>query len=62
MTISIKSFLKNWIDMVEKPITENKNQGFLMSNDMRIFFKNTTLTRWTKMTLKNKGIKLGWYK
>jgi hypothetical protein len=44
MTI-INDFIEVWVKMIDKPLTKSKQQGFLLTNGMRIFFKDTSLTQ-----------------
>lgn len=44
----INSFVETWAGMIIKPITRNKKQGFLLSNGMRIFFKDSSLSNYSK--------------
>ena len=57
----INEFLENWGEMVEKPIVKGKQQGFILSNGARIFFKEWRLTTKNRAKLarlyKRKGIK-----
>ena len=41
----INDFIEVWVKMVDKPLTKNKKQGFLLTNGMRIFFKDTFLSQ-----------------
>jgi len=40
----INDFIEVWVKMVDRPLTKNKKQGFLLTNGMRIFFKDTFLS------------------
>jgi hypothetical protein len=41
----INSFIEVWVKMIDRPLTINNKQGFLLTNGMRIFFKDTFLSQ-----------------
>jgi len=57
----INDFLGNHSELIDKPITEGKKQGFRLLNGARIFFKEWRLTTQNRAKLarlyKRKGIK-----
>ena len=44
----INDFVGTWAGMIEKPITRNKRQGFQLTNGMRIFFRDYSLSSVSK--------------
>ena len=48
----INDFIEMWAGIIDKPLTKNKSHGFLLNNGMRIFFKDTYLTRKSREILK----------
>mgnify|MGYP003150565880 CR=1 FL=1 len=44
----INDFVGTWAGMIEEPITQNKRQGFLLTNGMRIFFSDYSLSSVSK--------------
>jgi hypothetical protein len=57
----INDFLGNHSELIDKPITEGKKQGFRLLNGVRIFFKEWRLTTQNRAKLarlyKERGIK-----
>ena len=41
----INNFIEVWVKMIDRPLTINNKQGFLLTNGMRIFFKDTFLSQ-----------------
>jgi hypothetical protein len=46
----VNQFIENWSSMIKHPIIKNAKQGFLLSNGMKIFFKDASLS------MKSRGI------
>lgn len=40
----INDFIEVWVKMIDRPLTINNKQGFLLTNGMRIIFKDTRLS------------------
>lgn len=56
-------FVKTYLAMIEKPIIENNNIGFLLANGARMYFKDTFISKHNSGRLsthyKNKGVTNG---
>ena len=40
----IDTFIESWVKMIDRPLIINNKQGFLLTNGMRILFKDTSLS------------------
>ena len=53
-------FIKTYLAMIEKPIIENNKIGFLLANGVRMYFKDTFVSKHNSDRLrihyKNKGV------
>ena len=45
MKYNVDEFISIWVSMIDKPISINHKQGFLLNNGMRILFYNPSISR-----------------
>lgn len=50
--MDINEFVDRYVVLVDKPVSVNKKQGFLLSNGARIIFSDTRLTKESVNVLK----------
>ena len=45
MKYNVDEFISIWVSMIDKPISINHKQGFLLNNGMKILFYNPSISR-----------------
>ena len=48
----IDDIIESWSDMIDRPLSINKKQGFVFKNGMRIILKNSILSTKSREILK----------
>ena len=57
--MAMDEFVKIYLAMIEKPIIENKKIGFLLANGIRMYFKDTFMSKYNSERLRDHYIKKG---
>ena len=55
----IDDVIGRWVDLIEKPISRNKKQGFVLKNGMRILLSESYLSSKSNEILKRHYIRKG---
>ena len=48
----IDDIIESWSDMIDRPLSINKKQGFILNNGMKIILKNSILSIKSREILK----------
>jgi hypothetical protein len=56
----IDDIIRDWVDIIDRPIAINKKQGFILQSGMRIILQNSVLSLKSKERLSNHYKKKGY--